>query len=207
MKRLGLKPARCRERVTLGSRNCRLRPTVMALEGRALLSTLVVNNTADDGSTGTLRWAIGQFGAKRRTIRLTGGPLVLTDPATTTIVGPGARRLSIGGGGKSGVFDVEGGSLSFSGVTIANGNADLGAGVRNEGGRLVLANVVIRGNRAIVGGGLFNDGHIAMNSVRFKGNRAHVGPGLFNTRTATLTWRRSPDAGRGSARTSSNPWR
>src|SRR5262249_52537132 len=32
------------------------------------------------------------FGKARRTIVLTGGPLVLTDPATTTIIGPGANR-------------------------------------------------------------------------------------------------------------------
>jgi CSLREA domain-containing protein len=132
------------------------------------------------------------FGTKRRTIRLVGGPLVLTDPATTTIVGPGARRLTIGGGGKSGVFDVEGGSLSLSGVTIANGYADLGGGLRNDGGRLALTNVRIHGNRAIVGGGVFNDGRTTLSAVSFKGNRAHVGPGTFNARGAMLLWRRSP---------------
>jgi hypothetical protein len=140
------------------------------------------------------------FGTRRRTIRLTGGPLVLTDPATITIAGPGARRLTIGGGGKTGVFDVEGGSLTLSGVTIANGNADLGGGLRNEGGRLVLTNVMIQGNRAIAGGGLFNDGRTTLRAVSIKGNRAHVGPGLFNTRGATLLWRRSPAASRGKAR-------
>jgi hypothetical protein len=140
------------------------------------------------------------FGTRRRTIRLTGGPLVLTDPAMITIVGPGARRLTIGGGGKSGVFDVEGGSLALSGVTIANGNADLGGGLRNEGGRLVLTNVLIQGNRAIVGGGLFNEGRTTLRAVSIKGNRAHVGPGLFNTRGATLLWRRSPAQSRGKAR-------
>jgi hypothetical protein len=140
------------------------------------------------------------FGTKRRTIRLTGGPLVVTDPAMITIVGPGARRLTIGGGGKSGVFDVEGGSLSLSGVTIANGNADLGGGLRNEGGRLVLTNVLIQGNRAIAGGGLFNDGRTTLSAVSIKGNRAQLGSGIFNTRAATLLWRRSPAAIRQTAR-------
>jgi hypothetical protein len=144
----------------------------------------------------TITFAPAFFGTKRRTIRLTGGPLVLTDPATTTIAGPGARRLTIGGGGKSGVFDVEGGSLALSGVTIANGNADLGGGLRNEGGRLVLRSVLIQSNRAIVGGGLFNDGRTTLSAVSIKGNRAHVGPGLFNTHGATLLWRRSPTANR-----------
>ena len=140
------------------------------------------------------------FGSKRQTIRLTGGPLVLSGPATATIVGPGVRRLTIGGGGKSGVVDVEAGSLSLSGVTIANGNADLGGGLRNDGGRLTLSNVMILGNRAIVGGGLFNDGRTTLSAVSIKGNRAHVGSGMFNTRAATLLWRRSPAAIRQTAR-------
>src|SRR5262249_21652334 len=39
------------------------------------------------------------FRTKRRTIRVTGRPLVLTDQATTTIIGPGAHRLTIQGSG------------------------------------------------------------------------------------------------------------
>jgi hypothetical protein len=142
----------------------------------------------------------GVFGSRHRTITLIGGPLVLADPATTTIMGPGARLLTISGAGKSEVFDVEGGSLALSGATIANGNGDLGGGLRNDGGRLALANVVIRGNRAIVGGGLFNNGRTTLSSVLIKGNRAHVGCGMFNTRGATLVWRRSPAALRQTAR-------
>jgi hypothetical protein len=126
------------------------------------------------------------FGAKRWTIRLTGSPLVLTDLATTTIIGPGAELLTLSGGGKSRVFDIEGGSLDLSGVTIAHGKADRGGGLRNERGRLVLTNVLIHGNRAIVGGGLFNDGRTTLRAVLIKGNRAHVGPGLFNTRGASF---------------------
>ena len=66
------------------------------------------------------------FGKRPRTIRLIGGPLVLTDPATTTIIGPGARKLTIQGKGKSRIFDIEGGSLALSGVTIIGGNAGKG---------------------------------------------------------------------------------
>ncbi len=134
------------------------------------------------------------FGTKPRTIRLTGGPLVISDPATITIVGPGAKLLTLSGGSTDRVFDVEGGSLALSGLTIANGNADLGGGLRNEGGRLVLTRVMIRGNRAIVGGGLFNDGRTTLSGVLIKGNRARLGSGMFNTRAATLLWRRSPAA-------------
>ena len=74
------------------------------------------------------------LGRRPVTILLTGGPLVLTDPATTTITGPGAKRLKFSGGGKSRVFDIQGGSLALSGVTIADGRADRGGGTPNQGG-------------------------------------------------------------------------
>jgi hypothetical protein len=126
-------------------------------------------------------------GKERRTIKLKGGPLVLTDPATTTIIGPGARLLSLSGGGKSRVFDIEGGSLALEGVTITGGRADRGGGIRNDGGTLWLDHVTIRGNRAKVGGGLYNNGSAALSGVILRGNSARVGSGLFSTRQATLT--------------------
>ena len=129
------------------------------------------------------------FGTRRRTIRLTGGPLVLTDPATTTIIGPGANRLTISGGGKSRVFDIEGGSLALKGLTIADGRADRGGGLRNDRGTLSLSHVTIRGNRARAGGGLFNNGTTTLTDVVLRGNTARVGSGLFSTRKATLTRR------------------
>ncbi len=127
-------------------------------------------------------------GKKRRTIKLIGGPLVLTNPATTTIIGPGARRLTLSGGGKSRVFDIEGGSLALEGLTIAGGRADRGGGILNDGGTLVLDHVVIRGNRARMGGGIYNDGTTTLTDVVIRGNTARVGSGLFSNRNATLTW-------------------
>ncbi len=131
------------------------------------------------------------FGSKRETIVLTGGPLVLTDPATTTIIGPGAKRLTISGGGKGRVFDVEGGSLALEGLTISGGRANRGGGIRNEGGTLALDRVVLSGNHARVGGALFNDGRATLTHVVLRGNSARVGPGFFSTRQATLTRRLS----------------
>ena len=134
------------------------------------------------------------FGRKPRTIRVTGGPLVLTDPATTTIVGPGARLLTLKGNARGRVFDVRGGSLALSGLTIAGGR---GGGLRNDDGTLALDRVALRGNRAVVVGALFNDGTAVLTDVVIAGNSARVGSGLFSTRSATLTWRRSPAGGRG----------
>jgi hypothetical protein len=135
--------------------------------------------------------------SRHQTCTLTGGPLVLTDPATTTIIGPGAGLLTISGGRQSRVFDIEGGSLALSGVTITGGRAVRGGGILNDDGKLTLTDVIIRGNHARVGGGLYNDGRTTLSRVSIEGNRAPVGPQLFNTRAATLLWRRSPARARG----------
>jgi hypothetical protein len=137
----------------------------------------------------TITFDRAAFGSRPRTITLIGGPLVLTDPATTTIVGPGARRLTIRGDGKSRIFDIRGGSLALVGVTITGGRADRGGGIRNDGGTLALDRVSIRGNRARVGGGLFNNGTTTLSDVIIRGNAARMGSGLFSTRRATLNWR------------------
>jgi hypothetical protein len=174
------------------------------LEGRELLSTLTVNSTADDGSAGTLRWAINQANGSKQaetivfgprfdapqTIRLAGGPLTLTDPATVTISGPGANLLTLSGHKASRVFRIEGGSLALDGVTITGGRANRGGAIRNDGGALWLDHVVIRGNRAQIGGALFNNGRATLTDVVMHGNTARVGSEVFSTRNATLTRRR-----------------
>jgi hypothetical protein len=190
----------------------RLRPAVMVLEGRALLSSFTVENTADDGSAGTLRWAIAQANASSgadtilfsslfdtpQTITLTKGPLVLTDTATTTITGPGANTLTVSGGGKSGVFKVSGGSAALSGLTISGGMANtFGGGLYNQGGKVTLTDCRVTQNTANEdGGGLANtDGRtlnlnhctVAQNSLPTDAESFGRGGGLWNAGTATLT--------------------
>jgi hypothetical protein len=89
------------------------------------------------------------------------------------------------------VFEIEGGSLDLSGVTITGGKADRGGGILNDRGRLSLTDIVIRGNRARMGGGLYNDGRTTFSRVLIDDNHATVGPEVFNTRAATVLWRRS----------------
>ncbi len=125
------------------------------------------------------------FGKARRTIILTDGPLVLTDPAMTTIRGPGAKRLTILGNGKSRVFDIQGGSLSLSGLTVSGGNADRGVGLRNTGS-LVLSRVSIQRNSALVGGGLFNLGKATLRDATITQNGALVGGGVANFGSMSL---------------------
>ncbi len=97
-------------------------------------------------------------GKSLRTIQLVAGPMVLTDPAITTIRGPAARRLTIKGDGRSRVFDIQGGSAELSRLTIAGGRANHGGGIANFG-TLKLSGAIIRHNAARgFGGGLFNAG-------------------------------------------------
>ena len=181
----------------------RLRPTVLALEGRTLLSNFMVNSTADDGSAGTLRWAISQANANNQadtiafsslfntpqTIKLTGGysPLTLNDSATTTISGPGADLLSISGGGATKVFDISG-SADLSGLTITGGYGVLGGGL-SSAGATALSNCTISGNSAVYsGGGLLNaDGTITLTSCTITGNHAaRSGGGVYNGFSGTM---------------------
>jgi hypothetical protein len=171
------------------------RDVVDAFDGLTSLREAIAYANSHPGPD-TITFDPAVFGKAPRTIKLIGGPLLLTDPATTTIVGPGARFLTLSGGRRSQVFDIRGGSLALEGVTISGGRADRGGGVLNHGGTLALDHVILRGNRARVGGGLFNDGKAVLSDVVIRGNRARVGAGLFNTRAATFSWRRPAGSGR-----------
>ena len=123
----------------------RMRPTLMELEDRRLLSTIVVNNPTDTPVVGhiDLRQAISQANTNAgsetitfdktvfktsQTINLTGGQLELSDTTgKVTIVGPPAG-VTVNAGGASQVFQVDGGvTASISGMTITGGDT-AGAG-------------------------------------------------------------------------------
>ena len=143
----------------------RMRPTLLALEDRRLLSTFTVTSTLDNGSAGTLRWAVGQAnsagGAETiafdktvfktpQTITLTGTQLELSDTTgTETITGPKAG-VTVSGGGLSRVFQVDGGvTASISGLTITGGKTTgNGGGLYNDRGTATLTNCTVSGNSA-----------------------------------------------------------
>jgi hypothetical protein len=130
-----------------------MRPTLMALEARSLLSTIVVNNPTDVPVMGQidLRQAIAMANTNGgnetitfdktvfntpQTITLdpTLGQLELTDTTgTTTIVGPKAG-VTVDAGRSSRVFQVDGGvTASISGMTITDGKTT------GNGGALLIA--------------------------------------------------------------------
>ena len=143
------------------------RPTLMALEDRRLLSTIVVNNPTDTPVTGEidLRQAIVQAnsngGAETitfdktvfktpQTITLNGTQLELSDTTgTETITGPKAG-VTVNGGGNSRVFLVDPNvTASISGMTITGGNAGSGnGGGLDNFGTLTVSNSVFSSNSA-----------------------------------------------------------
>ena len=99
----------------------RLSPVVLALEDRRLLATFPVTSTADDGSVGTLRWAVQQadvattpstidfnLGNRPVTIALSQGTLELSNSAEPTMItGPGSGLLSVKATRAGSVFQVD----------------------------------------------------------------------------------------------------
>ena len=152
----------------------RRRPVLEVLEGRFVLSTFTVNSLGDAGSgsngSGDLRYCINQANADDeantivfdstvfstpQTITLCGSPLELADAeGTQTITGP-AAGVTISGGGKSRVFQVDSGvTASMSGLTISGGSTSGcdGGGLYNEG-TAKLTDCTVSGNSAREGGG------------------------------------------------------
>src|SRR5262249_31412301 len=164
------------------------------------LSTFVVNSTADDGTSGTLRWAVAQANQhgspssiefqlinQSGTIVLTQGQLELTNTLEPVSIydGPGYEPVTISGNHFSRVFQVDQGvTASFSGLTITAGSSGgSGGGVYNQG-NTTLSDCTISGSSATLGGGLadLNGGVLTLVNSTISGNQASFGGGgVFNS--------------------------
>ena len=148
----------------------RFAPVLDPLEGRALLSTLVVTNNHDSG-TGSLRQVIDDahsgdtvtFAPSLRgeVITLTSGELDVSQ--SLAIDGPGAGQLAVSGDDASRVFEINGGAtVTISGLLITDGQAVQGGGIFNSG-TLTLKNCDVAANQAAAtaggaaqGGGIYS---------------------------------------------------
>jgi len=162
------------------------------LANAASALTVTVTSNLDSGP-GTLRQAIQDANASP------GPDLIQFDMASVvspvildsqliiqddlTIAGPGSDHLTVSGNSVTRVFQVSGGTVSIVGLTIANGHADSGGGVRNAGAELILSNCTLSGTSAqFFGGGAYNSGYLAgaeltIASCTMSGNSAGYGGG------------------------------
>ena len=122
-----------------------------------------------------------------QTIALTGGQLELSETSgLETITGP-AAGLTIDGGGRSGVFQIDSGvTAALSGLTITGGSATAGGGLVNLG-TITLTDCTISGNSAIFGGGVYNYGTATITDCTISGNSAGYGGGVNAYGPLTLT--------------------
>ena len=204
----GARDRRTGWRGTVKSRKRRsMRPTVMALEDRRLLSTVLVNNLTDTPVSGEtdLRQAIAQANAATSatttdfnnttpaTITLSSGGLEFSNYSdATTIDGPGASLLSISGNNASEVLYLHPGVTdSFSGLTITGGSGGNGGGLYNFGGTATLTGCTISGNSSgEQGGGIYGDEYstTTLTDCTISDNTsAQGGGGLSSDGTTTLT--------------------
>ncbi len=109
---------------------------------------------------------------------ITGSFEILSD---TTITAPGASRLTISGHAFYVDFGV---TAEISGLTISNGNAEIGGGIRNNG-NLTVRQSTFTNNFAGAGGAIESSGTLFVSQSTFSGNTAiyiiggNAGGGIF----------------------------
>src|SRR5271157_1225772 len=176
-------------------RRRRMRPTVVVLEDRRLLSTFTVTNNASSGA-GSLPYEIGlantaggantivfgSFFNTPQTITLGGTQLELsTANESVTIAGP-AAGVTVSGNNASRVFLVDPTvTASISGLTISGGTTTGDGGGLENFGTTTLTNCTVSGNSAgFRAGGLYNGGTLTMTNCTVSGNSADFGAGVYN---------------------------
>ncbi|GAB3499048.1 hypothetical protein GCM10027341_21480 [Spirosoma knui] len=162
-------------------------------------TTFTVTNTADAG-TGSLRQAMLDVMASSSP-----APFTITASVSGTInlaselpniskdiafIGPGASNLTVrrSTGGDYGIFTIpNNNTVSFTGFTIADGNANTGGGIASRG-PLSLFNCILRNNTASVGGGVYGGAPTSLTNCLFVGNSAgNAGGGVGAETNLNLT--------------------
>ena len=158
---------------------------------KAATTTITVTTLADSGA-GSLRQAILDANGSTddyvidfdsslngATITLTSGALTVANNGSLTIDGGG--KVTISGNNASRVFVVQSGAdVTLAGLTIIDGSALFGGGVRNNGGMLTINNSTFSSNTATSvssGGAIYNtSGTLIVSGSTFTSNTA-MGPG------------------------------
>jgi hypothetical protein len=176
------------------------RLTLESLEDRSVPAILVdtlVDEVSANGST-SLREAIAQAQATPSddtiefadglagTINLAQGELLLghlfMPPNSGSLTIDGGGGVTIDAGGRSGVMEVQSGTVILTGLTFTNGSSDLGGGLMIwDRSNVTLANSQVSANTATsAGGGIFNGGVLTMTDTVVSHNDSkNIGGGVY----------------------------
>ncbi|MGH9169747.1 MAG: choice-of-anchor Q domain-containing protein [Acidimicrobiales bacterium] len=127
-----------------------------------------------DPSDCSLRQALDNI-AGGGTITVPAGTYALSQGALdvesgVTIAGAGAGTTTVNGGGSGGVFEVDYGKVTISGLTITNGSNDSGGGIYNDATLTLLRAVVVGNIAADAGGGIENESTMIIEQSTVSGN-------------------------------------
>jgi hypothetical protein len=180
-------------------------------------SSYVVTTTDDSFAVGTLRTAVGWANVSSNanpanlsdpapntivfdTDGVFGAPQTITlnqflgtlefsgTSVPEAIDGPGTGMVAVSGGGKVGLFDVDGGvTASLIGLTITDGFSGLGGGVNNAG-TLTIDDSVLSDDSAFGGGGISNVGSVIVTGSTFDADSAddEYGGAISNAGTMSV---------------------
>jgi hypothetical protein len=175
--------------------------------GKLSLRNAIALANQSPGTADTIVFSPAVFGTAR-TIALTGGELMITDPVT--IIGP-TSGLTLDAGSKSRLFQIDtarpGDAVSISGLTLTNGSADAGGAILNVDAALSLSRMVVTGNVAGYGGGgiRVSGGALALVDSTVSGNRTKMagrpegGGGIYAAPETSVTVSGSTISGNSSA--------
>jgi hypothetical protein len=131
----------------------------------ASATTWTVTSTSDDGSFGTLRYALNNAGSGDTIVfNLSTTPATIALNSTlnvgtdVTIVGPGPDNLTLDGQLNEAIYIAQSKTVSISGFSIVNGSTLEGGAIFNDqGATLSLTDCVLADNFGFYGGAIFNE--------------------------------------------------
>lgn len=151
--------------------NCTLREAVIAANTDTAVDACAAGNGDDFITLPPGTYVLTIAGAEEEAAQT--GDLDLT--GMLTLNGAGLNDTVIDGSGLDRVFDVQSNAaVHISAVTIRNGNATFGGGVRvGINSQLILSNSRVTGNSATIGGGgIHTDSGLTLSNSRVDGNDA-----------------------------------
>ena len=168
---------------------------VSAASAAAATSTTTAGSAAPAGPPGPVTITV-----PAGTITLAVGPMLLSAHEPVTVIGAGRDVTVIDAGGVEGAFEVGGGALTLSGLTIRGGLRPVGGGaaVSARDSDLTLRRVTVTGASAEGDGGalLVGNGSLVLDDTEFSGNAAQSGGAVLALGSAvTITASRFHDNG------------